>query len=238
MNLVEFYQAHFRAETEDFRFLALKEMLLRELIGHSVVDIGCGTGAMARELAKVKFNVLGIESNPQIFALAQQAPHGDCRLLQADIKEIDPETCASFQNFLLIDVLEHYEDDYGMLREVYSKMPHGGQLLCILPALPFLYGRRDCSMGHYRRYSAGMARNLFASCPFRVFTWRYWNIIGVPVYFFFEKILRHPVPEDFRHERKSIIRRVINKSLLYWFHIVENQFHLPLGLSIFVKAVK
>jgi len=240
MDLVGFYEANARLEAADFRFVALKEFLKKRFQGRSVCDIGCGAGTMVRELTRDHYEVLGIEPEPRIFSLAkklsEEAPVPS-RFVNLGIEQIDRETARSFENFLLIDVLEHLSDDRSVLKSLYSVMPESARILCVLPALERLYGERDRSVGHYRRYSARAVRQLFESCPFRNVQIQYWNLIGTPVYWFFEKVLGRPVNEDFRKD-PGLITRFLNASLLFWFRMVENRFRFPLGMSLIIQATK
>lgn len=241
MNLVEFYRTHAAREGADFRFLALKELLKKNISGTSVLDIGCGTGAMLRALARDGYSVSGVEPDRELYALAQELKDReglDFKLVNSGMQNISAEMMAGFDTFLLLDVLEHVEDEAALLGRIRDGMPPGSTLLCLLPALRALYGRRDASVGHFRRYDMADARELFRAVPFSAASFSYWNLLGVPAYWFFEKIARRPVPEGFRREGAGRVKTALNALLLRWFMAVENRFSPPAGLSILVKAVK
>ncbi|HCC46644.1 MAG TPA: hypothetical protein DEQ38_00770 [Elusimicrobia bacterium] len=241
MNLVEFYRTHAAREEADFRFLALKELLKKNISGTSVLDIGCGTGAMLRALARDGYAVSGVEPDPELYALAQELKDReglDFKLVNAGMQSVSSETMAGFSTFLLLDVLEHVEDEAALLRRIWDGMPPGSTLLCLLPALRALYGRRDASVGHFRRYDMADAKALFGAVPFSGAAFSYWNLLGVPAYWFFEKVARRPVPEGFRREGAGRLKTVLNSLLLRWFLAVENRVSPPAGLSILIKAVK
>lgn len=241
MNLVEFYRTHAAREEADFRFLALKELLKKNISGTSVLDIGCGTGAMLRALAREGYAVSGVEPDPELYALAQELKEREglgFKLVNAGMQSVSSETMAGFSTFLLLDVLEHVEDEAALLRQIWAGMPPGSTLLCLLPALRALYGRRDASVGHFRRYDMADARALFEAAPFSGAAFSYWNLLGVPAYWFFEKVARRPVPEGFRREGAGRLKTVLNSLLLRWFLAVENRVSPPAGLSILVKALK
>jgi SAM-dependent methyltransferase len=241
MNLNEFYEAHSAQEATDFRFVALQEFLVARMRGESAADIGCGTGALARDLAARGWRVLAVEPDPALHAMAAATlagVKGSCRLVRASIEDIEAAEVAACENVLLVDVLEHIEDDGRMLAAIHAKMAPGARLLCLLPALESLYGRRDRSVGHYRRYSLAAARRLFAGAPFQAVDCRYWNLLGVGPYWWFEKLLGRQMPETFRQGPRSFLQNTLNAALLFWFRRVENRFSPPVGLSLLVTAVK
>src|SRR6185295_2687321 len=158
--------------------------------------------------------------------------------VNAGIKDLDAGRLSGYSDFLLLDVLEHLKDDRGMLQHLVERMPPGGKLLCLLPAGEALYGERDRSVGHFRRYSSDSAARLFAGLPFKTVALSHWNLLGFPIYWFFEKLAGRPVPEGFRQGERSLPRRALNAALLAWFRGVENRVPFPVGLSILVEAVK
>jgi 2-polyprenyl-3-methyl-5-hydroxy-6-metoxy-1,4-benzoquinol methylase len=54
---------------------------------------------------------------------------------------------------LLMDVLEHVQEDNKFLAEIVDGyLAKGGNLIITVPAFPFLYSRHDVYLAHYRRY--------------------------------------------------------------------------------------
>lgn len=53
---------------------------------------------------------------------------------------------------LLMDVLEHVEDDVGLLADYVAKVPSGAHFLISVPAFQFLWSDHDVFLEHYRRY--------------------------------------------------------------------------------------
>jgi hypothetical protein len=54
---------------------------------------------------------------------------------------------------ILMDVLEHVEDDFTFLNDILKKLPENGTLLITVPAIQFLFSAYDAFYKHYRRYS-------------------------------------------------------------------------------------
>jgi SAM-dependent methyltransferase len=57
-----------------------------------------------------------------------------------------------FDGIYSSNVLEHIEDDLGVLKELRSIMSDGAVLAVYVPAFMHLYSEIDRSLGHYRRY--------------------------------------------------------------------------------------
>jgi SAM-dependent methyltransferase len=60
---------------------------------------------------------------------------------------------ASFDCLVLMDVLEHVEDDDAFLKKLLDKLVLGGTLVITVPAMQFLFSSHDVFLNHYRRYS-------------------------------------------------------------------------------------
>lgn len=54
---------------------------------------------------------------------------------------------------LLMDVLEHVEDDVGLLQSYIEKTQPGTHFLITVPAFQFLWSGHDVFLEHYRRYT-------------------------------------------------------------------------------------
>jgi SAM-dependent methyltransferase len=67
-----------------------------------------------------------------------------------DLTQVPP---ASVDWVLLMDVLEHVEDDLGLLNAVTRIQAPDGHLLATVPAHPFLWSEHDVVLGHHRRYN-------------------------------------------------------------------------------------
>jgi SAM-dependent methyltransferase len=53
---------------------------------------------------------------------------------------------------LMMDVLEHVDDDCGLLRHYAAKVPSGAHFLVTVPAFGFLWSGHDVFLEHKRRY--------------------------------------------------------------------------------------
>jgi hypothetical protein len=70
---------------------------------------------------------------------------------------------------LLLDVLEHVEDDAAFLRSVVDgRLTQGASVLVSVPAWPGLFGDHDRRLRHHRRYAPRSARSLIEGAGLQI----------------------------------------------------------------------
>ena len=129
-----------------------KRLILRRLLERletgRMLDLGCGTGGVLRDW-KGSGSCVGIDRS----ALALQicARRGFTTLARGDLTQL-PFRERSFDTVLLLDVLEHLEDDVDFLQKAARVCREGGLLVISVPAFPSLWSQHDETFEHYRRY--------------------------------------------------------------------------------------
>ena len=136
----------------------------------SVVDYGCGTGGLLRQLhAKMGFRAhLGVDPSPDAIEVAQQRG-GHYRRVEEGRFQPPPDTDV----VLMMDVLEHIEDDLGFLMGLIPKLHANARLILSVPAFPSLYSDWDRQLGHHRRYTRTSLRRTLESAGAQVEFIRY-----------------------------------------------------------------
>ena len=82
---------------------------------------------------------------------------------------------------LLMDVLEHVEDDFLLLSRLLEQLPEGGHLLLTVPADPRLWSEHDESFGHFRRYDLDRLEAVWSGLPVTPRLVSYYNTRLYPV---------------------------------------------------------
>jgi 2-polyprenyl-3-methyl-5-hydroxy-6-metoxy-1,4-benzoquinol methylase len=121
-----------------------------------VIDVGCGTGANVAALAS-SYRCLGLDASPQAIDHARARFSAVEYVCEAGV-EARADRFATASAVLLMDVLEHVEDDFALLSQVLALIPPGAHLLVTVPADPALWSQHDESFGHWRRYDAERLR--------------------------------------------------------------------------------
>ncbi len=120
----------------------------------TILDIGCGTGAMSEKLGEFG-TVVSADFSPH--ALAYSRRRGLTHLCAGDAMRL-PFRDASFDAIVALDLLEHLTDDGAALREFLRVLRPGGRLVASVPAYQSLWSGHDVALMHQRRYRAHQLR--------------------------------------------------------------------------------
>ena len=138
--------------------------VLRRQMGSRVLDVGAGLGGNVNVLdSQVVKEWVCLEPDANMAAhIAGDVRQGilpeKCRVVTGTLDHIPASE--RFDAILYIDVLEHIENDRNELRNAASHLSPGGRLIVLAPAHQFLYSPFDAAIGHHRRYSKTMLRDL------------------------------------------------------------------------------
>jgi 2-polyprenyl-3-methyl-5-hydroxy-6-metoxy-1,4-benzoquinol methylase len=83
-----------------------------------------------------------------------------------------------FDTIIYIDVLEHIEHDREELDRATKHLRSGGHLVILSPAHQCLFSRFDAAIGHFRRYSRSMLRDISPPC-LKLVRSRYLDSVGL-----------------------------------------------------------
>ena len=152
----------------------LLEKILEKIVPPqgNIVDVGCGTGANTAAFA-AHYSCIGIDPIPEAIRSAQaRFPSVAYRTGLA------PKDCPEIKDadaVLLLDVLEHIEDDFYFISELLSTMKPDAYLVMMAPADPHLWSTHDRGFDHYRRYSTDRFKLLWKDLPVQEVLVTHWN---------------------------------------------------------------
>jgi SAM-dependent methyltransferase len=153
----------------------LEEELARWAVGaHRLLDFGAGNGRFAVALLARGFELHAVEPDP---ALRESVDSAGVRAYES-LEAISPAEC--FDGIYSMNVLEHVEDDVGLLRAFHARLAPGGRLLSYVPAFPLLFSANDARVGHVRRYRLRELVERTRRAGFRVESARYVDCLGFP----------------------------------------------------------
>jgi 2-polyprenyl-3-methyl-5-hydroxy-6-metoxy-1,4-benzoquinol methylase len=125
--------------------------------GSDIIDFGSGSGVITRHLVDLGYKVLAADLNSN-----RPAP-------------------ASADCVLACDVLEHVEDDLGLLRKLKLTLRPGGWLIAAVPAYDFLWSGEDYISDHFRRYNKPRLEKRIKEAGFVIEWCSYFNALLLPL---------------------------------------------------------
>jgi 2-polyprenyl-3-methyl-5-hydroxy-6-metoxy-1,4-benzoquinol methylase len=160
---------------------------IRPHLGERVLEIGAGVGSITERYAPGR-QVLAIERSKWCIEELDKrfagSPNVTVRL--ADVVELFEEP-QRFDSVVMINVLEHIEDDAGALGALRQLLAPGGRVVLYVPALNGLYGPWDRKAGHYRRYSKWRMRQVLGAAGLQAVDLRYMNSLSIPAWWIFSQ---------------------------------------------------
>lgn len=113
-----------------------------------ILDIGCGTGMLLEDLEKMG-HATGLDFS--MVALEYCRNRGIKNLGRADVRHI-PIADNSVDVITALDLIEHIEDDHGLMEEFARVLKPGGIAIMTVPAHKKLWSGHDVALHHFRRY--------------------------------------------------------------------------------------
>lgn len=140
------------------RWMAVRQYLLPDIT--TVLDVGAGAGLVGDYLKTDRPDVLYRYIEP-ISSMEEQLEARFGR--DANVRSLSYSADA----VLALDVMEHQADDHHFMAELSKYSAVGGRVIVTVPALPAMWSSWDEALGHYRRYTKRMVRDVTIGLPLR-----------------------------------------------------------------------
>lgn len=216
-----------------------KGRALRQLLRHvrnaKLLDVGAGSGVFSRQLLDAGICKRATCVDPAYAEERTESHNG------REIGFVRHAEDHEHDLLLMMDVLEHVDDDVGLLREYSETMPKGAWVVLTVPAFQFLWSGHDVFLEHRRRYTRRQLENVAAKAGLTVVRSRYFFGLLFPV----AAVLRLYAAWRLKKaevEPKSDLRKssaAVNKALVL-AHDIERgtlfRFNIFAGLTIFCLA--
>jgi SAM-dependent methyltransferase len=154
----------------------------RPYLGDRVAEVGAGIGNFSKALLRAGVRTLfSFEPSDNLYPLLQAALSGSeaVHTIHGYFDEGCRQCGARFDTVVYVNVLEHIEDDGRELSHVHRALARDGHVCIFVPALAWLYGEFDKSLGHFRRYYRKDLAQLVERCGFDIVKMRYFDIAGI-----------------------------------------------------------
>ena len=123
-----------------------------------ILEIGCGRGIVIDYLSGRGYSINGVELG-EVQPIPRVRDKVRAGIAAADLPA---EERAGINTILLLDVIEHVEDDRAFVRSIRAAFPNCRCLIVTVPARPEAWSRWDEHYGHFRRYTPDHLRTTLA----------------------------------------------------------------------------
>ena len=227
------------SDLQNHWYYVSKGRALRAVLGdkkyREVLDVGAGSGIFSRQLLEAGICDRATCVDPAYSKEYSESFNGN---EISFVRSVDRQT----QNLvLLMDVLEHVEDDVQLLRQYTESLPRDGLVAITVPAFQFLWSGHDVFLEHYRRYTRATLNEVVAKAGLEVVRSRYFFGLLFPVV----AALRLANARKLRNrkvEAKSSLKKhgsTVNLMLTH-IHSLERRLVFPIntvaGLTLFCLA--
>ncbi len=195
----------------------------------SILEVGAGRGTFSRELRSRADHLTAVEPSDAARALLIE------RL--SDLDEVTVvagsgiPTDRPFDAAVLLNVLEHVDDDAALLSDIFTSLRPGGSLAIWVPAFPMLYSEFDRRVGHHRRYRRSGLEDILRSEGFAVVKSQYRNLPGFFGWLVLARMLR-------RQPTAGRLAQIFDRYLVPATRWVERRVAFPIGQSIVMIGQK
>lgn len=238
----EEYATMFRVEEAHWWYRALHRLTFATLEAEQpdwrdkrILDVGCGTGAILKQLGSPERNV-GIDLAPEAISFCQK--RGLTNVQQGDICAL-PFADGSFDAVICSSVLYHewVLDVAGALREMHRVLRPDGLLLINLPAFNFLHSQHDDAVMTARRFRKPEVRDLLERENFHVVRLSYWTSLLFPAAIAARTFGGSEMGRDFERTKNDLTGWTLNRIMAIELRLLK-YFSFPVGVALFGVARK
>lgn len=193
-------------------------------LGSSMLELGAGHGTVTDRLLK-HGKVAAADLSPRCVEVLREKyeEHPDVEVLHGDVATVTEGR--SFDTVVLVNVLEHIEDDGDALRTILRGLRPGGTVVLFVPAFQALYSEFDRLVGHYRRYRKGELAALVKGAGFEVVEARYVNCVGALAWWVVARQLG-------KFPKSRTAMRAYDRTVVPMIRALESRWTPPFGQSV------
>ena len=183
----------------------LKQCVLSGLPFASVLDVGCGSGLVLRDLLQQRPNieVAGVDVSPRAVEMSRRRlPSGTFAVLDVTAEHLTQQ----FDLVICTEVLEHIPDDLAALRNIRAMCRHW----CMVTSVQGPMGDWERNIGHVRNYARGELQGKLLATGFNVIRTIEW---GWPLYNLYRRHVLARVPFQSTVGHFGWKRRLLSRAL-------------------------
>jgi len=231
----DFFQEDLMQMTKAVNYLRWQVDLFKRYVSGNLLEIGGGIGNFTPALSRQSESVVSIEPDPFCFKKLQEATSSleNVTIHNVKAEQLDDHIPSNYQadTVVCLNVLEHIEDDLAAVRLFQRRLHVGGTMILMVPAVEWLYGDIDKSVGHYRRYSRRGLRSLVLKAGLQIETLKYFNLVGLLGWLWNVKVAVKKKQSD-----SQIL--IFDRFIVPWLSVVEKFVPPLIGQSLLIVCKK
>ncbi len=203
-------------------------------LGKRILEVGAGVGNITADLLVSSDRVVALDVSEVYLRELQRRLGPTSDALRTLVLSLDDGGLSQalaeekLESALLLNVLEHIEDEQRALRNLSRALVSGASVVIQVPAHGWLYGEADRALGHVRRYSpASLEDALYRSGLTLERIWQF-NTLGVAGWFVSGRLRRETMFSE--------LQLLVYEALVPLQRLVEPIRGVPLGLSLTAVA--
>jgi SAM-dependent methyltransferase len=215
--------------------------LLNPVLDSVIMEIGCSSGFLLKEITKIAPKAILIGADVvkiPLYKLAHSLPN--VPLIRFDLLK-NPLPKSSIDILVMLNVLEHIEDDVTALKNAFELLKPGGSLVIEVPAGPYLYDNYDAELRHFRRYTALELQAKLESVGFTIMRKSHLGFFLFPAFAVIKLINKFRGGDSNQVVKTQATRSSASKfvSLLMRLESKISQFiSFPFGIRVLITAKK
>ncbi len=204
--------------------------LARDHLVAPVLEVGAGHGTFTEVLIDVGA-VTSVEPDGASSAVLRERYADDPRVhvVTGTLDDVNDESGGPFGSAVMINVLEHIDDDRDALETLRRLVVPGGCVVIWVPAFMLLYSPFDRRLGHHRRYRRSEVEAVAREAGLDVVDSRYVNLPGWFSWFLLVRLLR-------REPTSPHLIAIFDRTIVPVVRWIENRLRMPFGQSVLLIA--
>ncbi len=208
-----------------------------------IMDVGCSSGLFLKLLKSQmpKAYVIGSDY------VRGPLEHLACSMPDTPLVQFNLVTCPlpseSFDALVLLNVLEHIEDDAAAVRQVFRLLRPGGIAVLEVPAGPHLFDIYDRQLMHHRRYRMPELLTLLKTSGFEILSRSHLGFVLYPAFYLVKKRNQRLLGSDMALQRSEVRRSISRGRDSRLFHTImelesalRRLVYLPTGIRCLVTC--
>jgi SAM-dependent methyltransferase len=208
---------------------------LRDIEVRTFLEVGIGSGNLAKALVRRGLRGYGVESSQAAVALARSELHQEISdkrftLMSADIFDVNASAFEPVDLAISMMVMEHIHDDIRFLRSIVQFVKPGGYVIISVPGRPDRWSIEDETVGHVRRYDRANLEQVLRSARLCDAVIRSVSVPTANILYGLGNLMirwseegRHKDPDPIERTKNSGIREIPFKTVFpSWFRFILN----------------